>query len=48
VNVLPAAIAAAAGNAFPVPGPVERHALVVALPSVADHHGEQEDYLWGV
>ena len=48
VTVLPAAIAAAAGNAFPVPGPVERHGLEVTLPSVAEHHGEQEDYLWGV
>src|SRR6516165_6853424 len=48
VTVLPAAIAAAAGNAFPVPGPMERHALEVTLPSVAEHHGEQEDYLWGV
>src|SRR6516225_3786446 len=43
VTVLPAAIAAAAGNAFPVPGPMERHGLEVTLPSVAEHHGEQED-----
>jgi hypothetical protein len=31
-----------------VPGPIERHPLEIALHSVHEHHGEQEDYLWGV
>lgn len=48
VNVLPVAIAAAAVNAYPIPGPVERHPLEISLHSAPDHHGEQEDYLWGV
>jgi 2-isopropylmalate synthase len=48
VNVLPVAIAATAVNAYPIPGPVERHPLEIGLHSAPDHHGEQEDYLWGV
>jgi 2-isopropylmalate synthase len=43
----PAVIAAAAGQSFHV-GPVERHPLEMTLHSVHEHHGEQEDYLWGV
>jgi 2-isopropylmalate synthase len=48
VDALPAAIATAAGTVFPVPSPVERHPLEIALHSAHEHHGEQEDYLWGV
>jgi hypothetical protein len=46
--VPPAVIAAVAGQTFHVPGPVERHPLEISLHSVHEHHGDQEDYLWGV
>jgi 2-isopropylmalate synthase len=46
VDMPPAVIAAVAGNSFPVPAPAER--LEMTLHSVPEHHGEQEDYLWGV
>jgi 2-isopropylmalate synthase len=46
--VPPAVIAAAAGQSFHVPEAIERHPLEIALHSVHEHHGEQEDYLWGV
>ena len=42
---IPASIVAAV-NAYP--SPVERHPLEMTLHSAHDHHGEQEDYLWGV
>jgi 2-isopropylmalate synthase len=43
---IPATVIAATGTAYA--GPVERHPLEVTLHSAHDHHGEQEDYLWGV
>jgi 2-isopropylmalate synthase len=46
-HVLPS-VAAVAVNAFHTPGPVERHPLELTLHSSHDHHGDQEDYLWGV
>jgi 2-isopropylmalate synthase len=46
-HVLPS-VAAVAVNAFHTPAPVERHPLEMTLHSSHDHHGEQEDYLWGV
>jgi 2-isopropylmalate synthase len=46
-HVLPA-VAAVAVNSYHTPGPVERHPLEMTLHSSHDHHGEQEDYLWGV
>jgi 2-isopropylmalate synthase len=46
-HVLPA-VAAVAVNAYHAPAPVERHPLEMTLHSSHDHHGEQEDYLWGV
>jgi len=48
VDAPPAAIAAAAGTSYPIPAPMERHPLEMTLHSVHEHHGEQEDYLWGV
>jgi 2-isopropylmalate synthase len=48
VDVFPAAMAAAGGKGFPIPAPIERHPLEMTLPSNHEHHGEQEDYLWGV
>src|SRR5881394_3452617 len=43
----PTVIAAVAGQGFH-PGPVERHPLEMSLHSAQEHHGDQEDYLWGV
>ncbi len=48
VDMPPAVIAAVVGSSFPVPAPAERHPLEMTLHSVPEHHGEQEDYLWGV
>ncbi len=45
--VSPAVIAAAAGQSFHVPPPIERHPLEMTLHSAHEHH-DQEDYLWGV
>jgi 2-isopropylmalate synthase len=42
------AIAAAAGKSYPIAAPMERHPLEMTLHSAHEHHGEQEDYLWGV
>jgi 2-isopropylmalate synthase len=47
VEISPAVIAAT-GTSYAVPAPLERHPLEIALHSAHDHHGEQEDYLWGV
>jgi 2-isopropylmalate synthase len=47
-TVPPAVIAAAVGQSFHVPATIERHPLEIALHSVHEHHGDQEDYLWGV
>ena len=45
----PAAImAAGGGQSYHVAAPLERHPLEITMHSVSDHHGEQEDYLWGV
>ena len=45
----PAAIVAAGGGqSYHVAAPLERHPLEITMHSVSDHHGEQEDYLWGV
>jgi len=44
----PVVIAAVAGQTFHVPAPLERHPLEMSLHSLHEHHGEQEDYLWGV
>jgi 2-isopropylmalate synthase len=44
----PAVIAAVAGQSFHGPGPIERHSLEMTLHSAHEHHGDQEDYLWGV
>jgi 2-isopropylmalate synthase len=44
-HVLPSVVAAV--NAFHTAGPLERP-LEMTLHSSHDHHGEQEDYLWGV
>jgi 2-isopropylmalate synthase len=45
----PAAImAAGGGQSCHVAAPLERHPLEITMHSVSDHHGEQEDYLWGV
>ena len=45
VEAAPAAvIAAVAGQSFHV----ERHPLEMNLHSLHEHHGDQEDYLWGV
>jgi len=43
----PAVIAAVAGQGFHS-GPIERHPLEMTLHSAQEHHGDQEDYLWGV
>src|SRR5438477_11843143 len=43
----PTVIAAVAGQGFH-PGPAERHPLEMSLHSAQEHHGDQEDYLWGV
>ena len=48
VEIPPAVIAAVAGNPYAVPVSMERHPLEMTLHSVPEHHGEQEDYLWGV
>jgi len=45
----PAAIVVAGGGqSYHVAAPLERHPLEITMHSVSDHHGEQEDYLWGV
>jgi 2-isopropylmalate synthase len=45
----PAAImAASGGQSYHVAAPLERHPLEITMHSLSDHHGEQEDYLWGV
>jgi 2-isopropylmalate synthase len=44
-HVLPA-VAAVAVNAYHTP--VERHVVEMTVHSSHDHHGDQEDYLWGV
>jgi 2-isopropylmalate synthase len=44
--VAPAVMAAVAGQSFHAP--VERHALELPRHSAHEHHGDQEDYLWGV
>jgi 2-isopropylmalate synthase len=46
--VPPAVVAAVAGQSFHMPGPIERHPLEMTLHSAQEHHGDQEDYLWGV
>jgi len=46
--VPPAVVAAVAGQSFHMPGPIERHPLEMTLHSAHEHHGDQEDYLWGV
>jgi 2-isopropylmalate synthase len=49
VEAMPAAvIASGGGQGYHVPAPLERHPLEITMHSVSDHHGEQEDYLWGV
>jgi 2-isopropylmalate synthase len=50
VEAIPQAaiMAAGAGQSFHVAAPLERHPLEITMHSVSDHHGEQEDYLWGV
>jgi 2-isopropylmalate synthase len=49
VEAIPqAVIAAASGQSFHVPAPIERHPLEISLHPPHDHHGDQEDYLWGV
>ena len=48
VGTVPGAIATAGGKSYPIPAPVERHPLEMTLHSAHEHHGEQEDYLWGV
>src|ERR1700751_804092 len=49
VEAMPAPIlAAGAGQAYHVAASLERHPLEIPMHSVPDHHGEQEDYLWGV
>jgi 2-isopropylmalate synthase len=45
---IPATVIAATGTSYPIPAPIERHPLEMTLHSAHDHHGEQEDYLWGV
>ncbi|MGC2195218.1 MAG: 2-isopropylmalate synthase [Terriglobales bacterium] len=47
-SVPPTVIAAVAGQSFHVPSPIERHPLEMTLHSAHEHHGDQEDYLWGV
>ena len=46
-SVPPAVIAAVSGQGFH-PSPIERHPLEMTLHSAHEHHGDQEDYLWGV
>jgi 2-isopropylmalate synthase len=46
-HVLPS-VAAVAVNALHTATPMERQALEMTVHSSQDHHGEQEDYLWGV
>ncbi len=41
-------IAAVAGKPLHGPGSIERHPLEITLHSAHEHHGDQEDYLWGV
>ena len=48
VEAVPPAVAAVAGQSFHMPGPIERHPLEMTLHSAHEHHGDQEDYLWGV
>ena len=44
VEIAPVVIAAT-GTTYT---PIERHPLEITLHSAHEHHGEQEDYLWGV
>jgi 2-isopropylmalate synthase len=44
----PTVIAAVVGQSYHVAAPVERHPMEITLRSAHEHHGEQEDYLWGV
>ena len=44
---IPPSIAVAV-NAFQAPALLERHPLEMTLHSAHEHHGDQEDYLWGV
>ena len=44
----PVVIAAAAGQSFHTSASLERHPLEISLHPPNDHHGDQEDYLWGV
>jgi len=46
-HVLPSGSALAV-NAYHTPATVERQPLEMTLHSSHDHHGDQEDYLWGV
>jgi 2-isopropylmalate synthase len=46
--VPPAMIAAVAGQSYHAAAPIERHPLEMTLHSAHEHHGDQEDYLWGV
>jgi isopropylmalate/homocitrate/citramalate synthase len=50
VEAMPAAAILATGGAqtYHAAAPLERHPLEITMHSVSDHHGEQEDYLWGV
>ena len=49
VEAVPASIiAAGGGQTYHVPAPLERHPLEITIHSASDHHGDQEDYLWGV
>lgn len=55
VEAVPMAVAASAGKSgsvsmrtFPVSLPENPEAISVPRNLIADHHGEQEDYLWGV
>ena len=47
-SVPPVVIAAAAGQSFHSAAPIERHTLEISLHPPHEHHGDQEDYLWGV
>jgi hypothetical protein len=45
----PAQVSAGAGQAQGQPGPAPTNWFGGGLPApIADHHGDQEDYLWGV
>jgi len=43
-----AIMATGGGQSYHVAAPLERHPLEITMHSLSDHHGEQEDYLWGV